>query len=377
MSLSRWNANISSPAVSLAKEFSKHNRVFFIEHPYTFKDVLTGSDQPREKQPNHFAHGPNLTIIKPAAVVPVNFLPAGRLYNWFDKFNQAILNRTLSKTIAEHHIDRYIFINFFDPYYLRNIKHTVKPLRYIYQCMDDISQVSYTRRHGVRLENEVVSRADVVLCTSGELVRLKSPFSKRVFLHPNAADFKLFHSAYKTPLPTPSDAEFAGRKVIGFTGSIEYRTDFELLHKIAETHADKIVAMVGPIAGTEHIEAGLMRLSNVVWLGARRLDELPAYLRRFDCCIIPYKKNVLTASIYPLKINEYLAAAKPVITTDFSADIKSFAEVAYVARSHDDFLKLIDVAINDNDVNKQAARVLTAARNTWEKRVEEFWNLIT
>ena len=45
LSLSRWDAEISSPAVSLAKEFAKSNRVFFIEHPYSVKDVLMGKRQ--------------------------------------------------------------------------------------------------------------------------------------------------------------------------------------------------------------------------------------------------------------------------------------------------------------------------------------------
>ncbi len=40
-SLSRWDAPISSPAASLAKELAKNNRVFYIEHPYSFKDFIS------------------------------------------------------------------------------------------------------------------------------------------------------------------------------------------------------------------------------------------------------------------------------------------------------------------------------------------------
>ena len=38
LALFRWDSEISSTAQSLAAEFSKSNRVFFIEHPFSFKD---------------------------------------------------------------------------------------------------------------------------------------------------------------------------------------------------------------------------------------------------------------------------------------------------------------------------------------------------
>ena len=99
--------------------------------------------------------------------------------------------------------------------------------------MDDLSQVAYTRRHGVRLENALIQRADYTLCTSHELTRLKSGLSPHVFFHPNGADTELFNKAYHGELVRPADLNFPGKKIIGFTGSIEYRTDFKLLKAVA------------------------------------------------------------------------------------------------------------------------------------------------
>jgi teichuronic acid biosynthesis glycosyltransferase TuaH len=369
-SLSRWSAPISSPAISLAKELSKHHRVFFIEHPYSIKDVI------KERKPPATHTNGNVSVITPPVVYPINFLPEGKIYRRFSKLNNNILLKTLREVISRNNITRYVFINFFDPFFLRSIPADIRPERYVYQCMDDLSQVKYTRRHGVRLEEEIIKSSDLVLCTSRELTNLKSAISPDVHFHPNAADFDLFNKAVTHVYPKPADLKFGNKKIIGFTGSIEYRTDFELLKKIAAYHKDKILFMLGPVSGEEHLETGIDKLPNVIFAGARPIKELPPYLQHFDCCIIPYKINTLTASIYPLKINEYLAAGKPVVATHFSEDIYSFHENAWVVDTHDEFVHAIDEAINGNDEDKKQQRIRAASMNTWEKRVEEFWKLV-
>lgn len=370
-SLSRWDAHISSPAASLAKELAKNNRVFYIEHPYSYKDYITQGRAYKEYTDD------NVKVITPPLVYPINFLPEGKLYNRLSTINNSILLKTLRKTLVQHNIKQYLFINFFDPFFLRNIPADIKPVRFIYQCMDDISQVAYTGRHGLRLENEIVKNADVVLCTSRELTKIKSALSPNVHFHPNAADIELFKTAATDVLSRPVGMNFDDKRIIGFTGSIEYRTDFELLYKTAAYHKNKILYLVGPVSGDEHIKWDLTKLQNVVFAGPKHLRELPAYLQYFDCCIIPYKINKLTASIYPLKINEYLAAGKPVVATHFSEDIFSFRYHAYITDTHDEFVAAIDKAIEENVINKKVARMEASSSNSWEKRVEEFWKIIT
>ncbi len=99
--------------------------------------------------------------------------------------------------------------------------------------MDDISQVAYSHRHGTRLEEKIISNFDYTLCTSKELTRLKSPFSKNVFFHPNAADIDIFKTAMTQTLPKPEALQSIdpNKKIIGYTGSIEYRSDFRTAQK--------------------------------------------------------------------------------------------------------------------------------------------------
>lgn len=377
-SLSRWHAPISSPAVSIARELARQHRVFFIEHPHSYKDRLSALFTSRQHSGAANQTAPkNLVVIAPPAVLPINFLPPGKMYDVLSRVNADILVRTLRKVLKEHKIERYVFINFFDPFFLRSIPSDIKPVKYVYQCMDDMSQVPYTRRHGLRLEEETIGKADCTLCTSRQLTRLKSALSPHVFFHPNGADVGLFNTALSGSLPRPADMPAAGTKIIGFMGSIEYRTDFRLLTMVARRHADKIVMLIGPVYGREYLQEGLNECPNVVFAGPRRLIELPAYLQYFDCAIIPYKKNVLTSSIYPLKINEYLAAGKPVVSTRFSEDIAAFGDTAYIADTDEDFVVAIDRAIKEDSPEKKQQRVNAAAKNSWSERVREFWSIIS
>lgn len=387
-SLSRWDSTISSPALSLAKEFAKNNRVFFVEHPFSWKDYYAEKDSPQIKSRKKallsgkeiYSNPPslpaNLTIVTPKLTLPINFLSPGFLYNTLAAYNDKIVLKAIRSVIKDFGLKEFIYVNFFDPYFVQQLPPDIKPLRSIYQSMDDITQVAYSHRHGTRLEERIIINFDYTLCTSKELTRLKSPFSPNVYFHPNAADIDIFRKAATETLPKPAELNGITQKIIGYTGSIEYRSDFELLKKIAEQHKDKILFFVGPIQGNEVKEIGLDKMPNVIFAGPRKITELPNYLQYFDVVLIPFRKNTLTRSIYPLKINEYLAAGKPVIATHFSEDIYTFRDVAYVVDSHEEFLATIDKAINENNEARKQARMKVAEQNTWEARVSRFWDII-
>ncbi|HVK47730.1 MAG TPA: glycosyltransferase [Pseudobacter sp.] len=391
-SLSRWDSEISSPALSLAKEFARNHRVFYIDHPFSWKDYyqLKGTEQIKRRKPallhgkEPYSNPPglpaNLTVVTTKLTLPINFLPPGFIYNKLAAWNDRIVLSTIRQLIKDYQLKDFIYLNFFDPYFVQKLPEDIKKLTAVsvYQSMDDISQVPYSHRHGTRLEEETVRNFDFTLCTSKELTRLKSPFNKNVFFHPNAADIDIFQRAASEKLPKPEALQQIpeGKKIIGYTGSIEYRSDFELLKKIAEHHSDKILFFVGPIQGTEVQDIGLDKLPNVIFAGPRKITELPAFLQYFDCVLIPFRKTTLTKSIYPLKINEYLAAGKPVIATHFSEDIYTFRDVAYIAESHEEFLQLIDKAIAENNAELQAKRIAVASQNTWSARVDQFWKIL-
>jgi glycosyltransferase involved in cell wall biosynthesis len=133
---------------------------------------------------------------------------------------------------------------------------------------------------------------------------------------------------------------------------------------------------IGPVNTTEHTDVGLAQLSNVSFIGARAMDELPAYLQHAHCTMIPFEYSKLTKSIYPLKINEYLGAGMPVVSTRFSEDIAGFQDVIYLADTPEEFAQQLKKAVSEDSEVLRQKRLKVAEANTWKSRGTQFLGII-
>lgn len=385
--LPRHDGAYASTSFSLASELSSSTRVYYIENPFTIidfiRDFFHTSIKKRRKlfffQDIFFpTKEKNLFVVTPRLVLPINWLPKGRIYNFFSKINNRIVYKTIKGVLSRESDSEYIFINSFNPLFGTQFPASFSPSISIYHCVDDISQSAYISRHGSYLEEEVVSNADLTIVTSSELKKLKSIWSKRVVLLPNAANTRLFQQALQQPEVIPKEIrELAGdRPIICYIGNVCHRIDYLLLSKIAVDHGDKIILMIGPITGDLHARFDLESHKNVIFVGRKDITELPKYLAFSGCSIIPFKKNKLTRSIYPLKINEYLSAGKPVVSTSFSEDVAAFSEVAYLAENPVEFSSMIKIAFDEDSEELIRKRVTFSSQNDWKNRAEEFWTII-
>ncbi|MEM1322243.1 MAG: glycosyltransferase [Bacteroidota bacterium] len=389
MGMFRWDGPYSSISIALAKEFAKTNRVFYLNHPYSLKDyfsLLKGEEKRARRNALrrgqlHYEKDPQLpdnfhSVFLPITL-PINFLSKGGLYNRLNAFNNHKIQKAIQQLVKEKNIKQFLYVNCFDPYFAPVLKAPLQPALNIYQCVDDITQEAYIARHGEYLEEAAIRAADLTLVTSAELYRLKSPFTPSIHTLNNAADISNFRRAAEESFDRPEELKGLKGKVIGFFGNLDnLRMDYPLLKSIAEAHPDKHLLLIGPLNNTEYQTIGLDQLPNVILTGPKHISELPAYLHYFDCAIIPFLCNKLTRSIYPLKINEYLSAGKPVISTPFSEDIKSFGEYIYLAKEPTEFSQQIERAIGEDSKHKRAERIALAGTNTWTARVEQFWTIV-
>jgi glycosyltransferase involved in cell wall biosynthesis len=92
-------------------------------------------------------------------------------------------------------------------------------------------------------------------------------------------------------------------------------------------------------------------------------------------CINPQVLNDLTVGNYPRKIDEYLAAGKPVVATETEAT-GIFADTIYTAKNHQEFLDAVEKSLQENPNEKRAARVEMAMSHSWEASIGELSKIV-
>ncbi|WP_341359332.1 glycosyltransferase [Georgenia sp. M64] len=149
--------------------------------------------------------------------------------------------------------------------------------------------------------------AEVVVC-SPHLARTKGAV-RPVTLVPNAVDT----AGYTGPVARPADLPPA--PVAVYVGTVHRdRIDVELCAEVARALGPGGLALVGP-APLPPADLDLLTHAGAVLLGPRDRRDVPAYLRHADVLVVPHVVDDFTDSLDPIKLYEYAAARRPVVST--------------------------------------------------------------
>lgn len=373
-----------STSFNIARELSRNNFVYYIDYPITWKDYIkqknTEQIRARKKFFSPFSDGllssgmENLKIIISPPLISINFLPEGKLYRSLLAFNESLIRRRIRKIIRANNIKDFIYINSFNFHYPR-IADSLKPALSIYHCVDPMI-IPYDMKHGIISEDELVAKSDLVICTSRMLYEEKKKQNPNTWFIPNAADIKHSSKALEKDLPANPHIQGIRKPVIGYTGSIERRFDYALLKEVIDANPDKSFVFAGPLM-PEFVPEWFLRTNNLFYIGRLPFEDMPGLIRGFDIAIIPFKKDEVSRTIFPLKLFEYLGAGKPVIATDFNPDLEEFTKgmVSFCENAQSFSGAIQDELKNDSERLKQS-RIAVAKENTWKKRVGEIAELI-
>jgi len=191
---------------------------------------------------------------------------------------------------------------------------------------------------------------------------------------PNVADTELFARALTPSPPARIDPAIAAlpEPRIVFTGAIvSIKLDIPLLVQLARLRPAWSFALVGPVGPGDPLTdvSALAAEPNIHLLGRRAYAELPDVLRGAAAGLIPYARNELTQSIFPMKVYEYLAAGLPVIATPLPA--LAGVDGVLSAPDAEGFAALLDRELASDSPERRAERSRAAAANSWERRLQE------
>lgn len=385
VALPSWEGDYMKSTVHLMSRLAAYNRVLYVDYPRTVLDLVRGLIG-KARVPVGRMLRPSQRIVRPEGhedkdlhvltlppVLPINALPAGRLHRAMRRLNGWIVGRSIRKAMAKLGMESPVVVNAFMPGMGLELAGTLGEKSTIYYCYDEISEANWVGRHGAAEEKEFLEVADTVITTSDALWEAKERRANQCYVVKNGVDFPLFQHigslrAFRLqdqPVDTPR---------IGFVGSIDSRVDAGLIEAMATLRPSWDFEFIGPIVDKE-VGARLRDLDNVILSGPAQPADLPDRMKHFDAGIIPFRHNGFTRFIYPIKVNEYLAAGLPVVMTDFARidELRGAVAVADDARA---FVDALESALAKDNEHVRKTRASFASLNSWGVRSAQFSRII-
>jgi len=168
-----------------------------------------------------------------------------------------------------------------------------------------------------------------------------------------------------------------GRPRLGYIGWITQRTDLDLLLFVAKNRPDYDIIIAGPLEnGIDLGKSGLPEIPNVYLEGSIPYLEVPEFLTSLDVCLIPHKDSPYSRSMNPLKVYQYLASGRPIVSTEI-AGIERWGNMISIAGNYQDFVEKIDEAVHQDSQEASLQRVKAVKQDTWDFRVNQMFQTIS
>jgi glycosyltransferase involved in cell wall biosynthesis len=244
----------------------------------------------------------------------------------------------------------------------------------VYDCLDD--QRAFADLYQLQLGNDedhLIDTADLLITSSSVLEERLRPRRTPVLLH-NAADYDVFSSGspggplHKLPRP-----------VAGFFGVLTAWLDVDLIRAAAIRFPDWTFVYIGPQSFPDPASETRWRrstsLPNITVLSPMDHFTLVAHLADFDVCIMPFLDVPVTRAMNPVKIYEYLAAGKPVVSRDLPemrhlAKEPGTSELLALYSTREQFFARLLEAVSTDTPDLAARRQRFAQQNDWSRRVD-------
>ncbi|GAA4911807.1 glycosyltransferase [Mucilaginibacter defluvii] len=378
-----WDVEIGSNCKNLALEFSKHNRVLYVNSPLDRITLYKQKHDPKVQKRIDVINGKadglitlqdNLWNLYPDRMIEsINWVRGSFIYDTLNKINNKRFASSISKAIKRLGFKDVILFNDNDMFRSFYLKELLQPDVSIYYSRDYMLYVDYWKRHGERIEPLIIKKSDLCVANSTYLASYCAKYNPNSFYVGQGCDLEMFTN--QAGLPIPDDLKNIGKPVIGYVGALQsIRLDIDLLAHIAKTKPEWSIVLVGP-EDNEFQASSLHNIPNIHFLGSKPGAMLPAYINAFDVCLNPQKVNQVTIGNYPRKIDEYLAMGKPTIATRTEA-MSVFDQHTYLCDTKEDYVNAIQKALTEDSPEMQQERVAFASTHTWENNVKEIYKAI-
>jgi glycosyltransferase involved in cell wall biosynthesis len=236
----------------------------------------------------------------------------------------------------------------------------------IYYCVDDFSLWPGLDADGVReMEARLIERANSIIAVSDTLFHRLAKYGKPTHLLTHGVDLEMFS------IPATSEhalIEKIAKPRVGFFGLIDGRMNWDLIEPLARRMPKVSFVFAGPADAT----AGeLPRVHNIHYVGNINYHDLPRFIAGVESLILPYRTGELSESISPLKLKEYVATGKPVVSTPI-AEARRWSDVIWNASTVAEWVMALNSVVGQAPNHHRLVDDQRLSQESWKHKADEF-----
>ncbi len=379
--LQDFDSEIGSNAVNLANEFARKHKVLYVNYPLDRMTVLRHRKDPSVAKRMAVKKGirsgiermsDNLWVYTPGIVLEsISKIPERWVFDKLLSINNKRYAREIKQVCESLGFEEFILFEDSDLYRTLMFKELLNPSMMLYYSRDNITATNYFKYHGERIEKLMMKKADAVVSNSAYLAHLAKRYNDNSFDVGQGVDTEFFS---EKPEFVPEVFQKTEKPVVGYVGALNsLRLDIKLLEDTASECPEWMFMFVGP-EDAPFRQSKLHKMKNVIFTGKEPYEKLPAYVHGFDVAINPQVINSVTIGNYPRKIDEYLAAGKPVVAVKTQA-MGMFADVVYLAENKNEFVSRLREAMLNKDKDKEKRNQI-AREHSWANSADKIYAVI-
>jgi glycosyltransferase involved in cell wall biosynthesis len=159
---------------------------------------------------------------------------------------------------------------------------------------------------------------------------------------------------------------------VGYVGNINQTMNVDLVDHVTKQFPDTTFKFAGPVHPSMKSKIDLLRTRpNIEFIGALAKSEVPNFLQQCRVLFSIKRNDDITAGNDSMKIYEYLATGRPVVSTPVSPADR-LSDVVYTAYDKKEFVEKLRQAFNEDNPDRMQRRLEVARENAWDKRIDTF-----
>ena len=259
ISYTTWEGEYTKSTVQLLSLLAKENNVVFIEYPRTVKDLFLGVlgkikipvtrmlGLQKRVQTITADTGAEVKHVVMPAVLPTASVKNTMLLKLFYNWNTNMYRKQVLKIQKTFGIQKPIILTAFNPVYGLAMIGKLNEHKNIYYCYDGMD-LNRNNQKTIDKEKEFCKLVDGIITTSDYLNEQKKRYNRKSYVVKNGVDFDLFRPYSKKTIGTKA------QKKVGYTGSLDYRFDIDLVEYAVNELPDVVFEFTGGILNPKVVD---------------------------------------------------------------------------------------------------------------------------